>query len=99
MNDDITWFDQRPTHPTRPAEYQAAIDAARAAWQEYQDFVDRAFEGGPPTEEELAELQSLLAIATTTEYAKEAAYREWMTAGFNPTRSEPSEHIRHMVGE
>lgn len=103
MNDDITtetWFDQRPSHPIKPAEYQAAIDAADTAWQEYNDYVSLVFDGRLATETspaEWAELNRLLSLATAAEDAKESAYREWMTAGFDPTRSEPAEHIRFMV--
>lgn len=100
MNDDITWFDQAPTHPTRPAEYQAAIDAANEAWKAYYAATDEIFDERNPEEtkpEEWARLNELMAAAEAAEAAKEAAYAAMMAGELDITRSEPTEHIRFMV--
>jgi hypothetical protein len=100
MNDDITtetWFDQRPSHPTRPAWYQQAIEDADEAWKAYYAATDEIFDERNPAEtkpEEWARLNRLMAEAEAAEAAKEAAYDRWMT-GLDTTRGE--DHISKLV--
>jgi hypothetical protein len=91
------FFDERPTHPTRPAEYQAAMDAADAAWSEYNAYVDQVFDGRDATEtkpDQWAKLNVLLTTANAAEDAKAQAYREWMTGEAEYVR-EPSQYDEH----
>ena len=94
-----TWAGLAPTHNARPAEYQAAMDAADAAWKEYHSYCGLVFDGYQATETspaEWAEINRLLVLTTAAEDAKAQAYREWMTAGFDAEYvREPSQYDEH----
>lgn len=94
-----TWAGLAPTHSTRPAEYQAAIDAADAVWLKYYDYCDAVYGGGKPETEtepaEYAELTRLLALANAAEDAKAQAYQEWQAQLAAEYVREPSQYDEH----
>ena len=84
-----TWFDQRPTHPTKPTAYEIAQAASDEAWQDVSDAVD----AGEPHDL----IAERTAAARLCDANSAAQYDWWMTHYNDPTRSEPAEHIRFMV--
>lgn len=65
--DNITFFDQRPSHPQRPPILCDAAAASDEAWDNYLAAIDRVYAEGrqdTPTDDEYEELRKLMIEAT-----------------------------------
>ena len=97
MNDDITWFDQRPTNPQRPVAYHNAIAASNAMWATLDAEIERGLATGQIDGDMVREMQKAELIIARLQ---EAEYDAWQaeiaaTLAQFDMEPEPSQYAEH----
>ena len=97
MNDDITWFDQRPTHPQRPVAYHNAIAASNAMWATVDREIERGLAAGQMDYQMVAEMQKAERIIATLQNAEYDAWQAEIAATLAQfdMEPEPSQYAEH----